>query len=230
MEVKEIEKLLKQKNIKQTQLAKELGLKVSAVNNWFARGSIPKKHLLKVYAVCGIEIESDENKNFVDNSKEPTDAIHNAAASLFEHGVSNMPPQSISSTPTTKQNRQILGSASNKRFSDSFESLDSILKDLDRDFCAFKVADLSMYPNLIKNDVVLFKNMSTLSSDVFGGDGLYVLKCNNTLCVRRVQYDILTHAFKLICDNPQFETYSIPQFTDTNCIIVGKVEYIFKQV
>lgn len=92
----------------------------------------------------------------------------------------------------------------------------------------FKVDDDSMEPTLLRNNIVLAS--STESFKDYSEDGLYLIKINDVLKVKRLQH-LPGNKFKIISDNPTYETYTTKLDSLSNEItLVGYIHFWINKI
>jgi phage repressor protein C with HTH and peptisase S24 domain len=90
-----------------------------------------------------------------------------------------------------------------------------------------EVSDDVMETTVSEGDIVLVN----LKEDGWNGDlnGLYVIKINDLLMVRRLQYDLLKNGYHIKSDNSAYDDYFIENGSDIKFKVIGKIERIFKK-
>jgi len=87
----------------------------------------------------------------------------------------------------------------------------------------------SMEPTLKDGSLIFVNPIENEDGHVRDG-GVYVIMCDNTILVKRVNVNPITKSYTLISDNPAHDNITIDMFHESGCKFVGRVVGSFDRV
>ena len=209
MGAEELDELLSQAGISRYKLSQLLGMSQPAVQQWFSRGSVPAKHLLRISKVTGIDIKHFPLASMkAVNSNDSVDA-YVMIPKLSHVSASAGGGEMIDSIDLFEEKEKIPIMPSDIPSSSNPDNLRAV-----------KVDGKSMLPTLMPGSWVIFDT----SVKHYNGDGLYVVSYAGALFVKRLQFDPSISSIEIISDNPQYKDYKVSLVENQQpLIIMGEV-------
>ncbi len=209
-----IERMKKAHNVsKYPELGEILGVKVSAIDGWIRRNTIPEKHILKSVFLTGKPKEwflyGDKNKDSLENKDSKTIQMNTSInipllSAGAGAGVYNYEEQTTLLTINT-----------------------DIFKDLkNKKLMAIEIIGDSMEPRLKDGDYII---VTPIPIDRNTEDGIYAIRIDGKIKVKALQFK-LDGSIKIFSLNPAYEPeiYN-PQESQIDFQIIGKKALIISK-